>query len=71
MRSRRRHVQPRALGRGHQFVPRPVNLPPQFAYVFADLRACLDDGLVHLALDLFAQSPRRRGEQLHHVRTQL
>src|SRR5208283_5289690 len=71
VRSRRRYVQPRALGRGHKFSPCPVNLQPQFAHVLADLRPCLDDGLVHLAPDLVTQSPRRRGEQLHHVRAQL
>src|SRR5207245_9028412 len=37
----------------------------------ADLRAHLDDRLVHLALDRVAERRRARGQELLHVRAQL
>ena len=70
MRPRRRHVQPGAIRRGHQFPARAVHLVQQLLHVFADIRARLHDGLVHLQLHLVGNARRSRGHQVHHVRTQ-
>ncbi len=62
---------PDALRRGHQFAASAVHLDAQLADVLADFGAGLDDGLVHLALDLLDDVRRSGGKQLHDVRTQL
>ncbi len=71
VRARRRHRQADALGRARQLPPVAVDLLAQLADVGADLRADLDDRLVHLALDLLPEHRRARRQELGHVRPQL
>ena len=58
------------LGRARELAAVAEDLLAQLADVGADLRADLDDRLVHLALDLLAQHRRARRQELGHVRPQ-
>ena len=71
MRARSGHLQTGAFGSGHQFAARAMHLDAQFMHAVANIRAGLHNRLVHLVLHLFHDSGRSRGDQLHHVRTQL
>ena len=60
------------LGRGRQLAPDCEQISSRSSLdVGADLRADLDDRLVHLALDLIAERRRARREELGHVRPQV
>ena len=63
-------LQSRALGGGHKLATRAMHFYAQFAHVFADARAGLDDGLVHFVLNLVDDVRRRGGNKLHDVRPQ-
>ena len=43
------------LGEESQVAAQPDNLPARFLHVRANVRAQLDDGLVHLGLDVFLE----------------
>src|SRR6267142_231241 len=64
-------LQPRALGGGDQFAAGAMHFDAQLADVFTNFRAGLDDGLMHLVLDLFDDVRRSGGDELHHVRAEL
>src|ERR1700722_8129260 len=63
-------LQSNALSRGYELAARAVHFDAQLADVFADLRAGLDDGLVHLVLYLLDNVRGGRGDELHDVRAQ-
>src|SRR6266849_10591208 len=64
-------LQAGALGGSHKFATGALHVDAQFADVFANFRAGLDDGLMHLVLDLFDDVRRSGGDELHYVRTKL
>src|SRR5713226_178660 len=64
-------LQAGALGGGDQFAARAVHFDAQLTDVFANLRAGLDDGLVHLVLDLLDDIRRSGGDELHDMRAEL
>ena len=64
------HGQADPFGRARQFPPVAINLLAQLADVGADLRADLDDRLMHLALDLLPEHWRTRRQELGDVRPQ-
>ena len=70
MRAGRGHREADALGGARQLAAVAEDLLAQLVDVGADLRADLDDRLVHFALDLLAQHRRARRQELGHVRTQ-
>ena len=71
MRAGRGDAQAHPLGRLGQLAAGPDNFFGELFDRRADLRADLDDRLVHLALDVIAERRRARGEQLRHVGPQL
>src|SRR5712664_1888056 len=64
-------LQAGALGSGDQLTARAVHFDAQLADVFANFRAGLDDGLVHLVLDLLDDVRRSGGDELHYVGAEL
>src|SRR6267154_594798 len=64
-------LQSGALGGSNQFTTCAMHLDTELADVFANFRAGLDDGLMHLVLDLFDDVRRSGGDELHHVRAEL
>src|SRR5258706_2538620 len=66
-----RDLQAGALGGGDQLASRAMHLDAQLAHVFANLRAGLDDRLVHLVFDLLDDVRRSGGNELHDVRAEL
>ncbi len=64
-------LQAGALGGGDQLAARAMHLDAQLAHVFANLRAGLDDRLVHLVFDLLDDVRRSGGNELHDVRAEL
>jgi hypothetical protein len=63
MRAGRRDAEARGLDQRRDRSAERDDLIACFADVRADLRAGLDDGLHHLALDLISVAASRRGEQ--------
>jgi hypothetical protein len=63
-------LQPGALGGGDKFTASAMHFDAQIADVIADARTGLDDGLMHLALDLLENVGGSGGDQLHDVRAQ-
>src|SRR6267378_4773790 len=64
-------LQAGALGGSNQFATCAMHFDAQLADVLANFRAGLDDGLMHLVLDLFDDVRRSGGDELHHVRAEL
>src|SRR5216684_5789698 len=64
-------LQAGALGSGDQLAARAVHFDAQLADVFANFSAGLDDGLVHLVLDLLDDVRRSGGDKLHDMRAEL
>src|SRR5277367_3746753 len=64
------NLQTDAFCRCYKLAPRAVHFDAQLADVFADLRAGLNDGLVHLVFDLLDDIRRSGRNELHDVRTQ-
>ena len=71
MRAGRGHRQTDALGSAREFASVAIDLVAQLVDISADLRAHLDDRLVHFTLDLLPQHRRARSQELGHVRSQL
>src|SRR5690349_1590263 len=71
MRSRRGDAQAVAAREVDDLAPQPRDLAPRLGHVAADRRAHLDDGIVHLALDLVFEDLLPLGEHLLDVRAQL
>src|SRR5258707_8747617 len=64
-------LQAGALGSGDQLTAGTMHFDAQLAAVFANFRAGLDDGLVHLVLDLLDDVRRSGGDKLHDMRAEL
>src|ERR1700689_801682 len=71
MRAGSGHLQTAAFRGAHQFTTRAAHVGFQFVHVRANFGADLDDGLMHLALHLLAETWRGRFHQFADVRTQL
>src|SRR5262249_52802391 len=70
MRARGSYLESGAFGGGDKLSAGAVHFDAQLADVFADARAGLDDGLMHLVLDLIEDVRRRSRNELHDVRAQ-
>src|SRR5450432_610321 len=64
------YLQANAFGGGDQLTAGAVHFDAELADVFADFGAGLDDGLVHLVLDLLDDIGRGGGDELHYMRAQ-
>jgi len=71
MRARGGDAETDALGGIREIAPDADDLFGQLLDVRADLRADLDDRLMHLTLDLIAEGRRAFREELGHVRPKL
>ena len=65
------HLQSSTFRGAHQFTARATHVGVQLVHIRADFCADLDDGLMHLALHLLAETGRGRFHQFADVRTQL